>query len=348
MLSENLLEVRCECMQLAQVGQAGMFGDPRLPPYHYRFNWVDSHDREKYINGCLECINTKPEIDRVETEVLREGILKAIRPLSREIMSRAYPEFVADLARPRLLEASVRMALIKKIGPTDFPLRLTVHRIGEDTFRIENDIAALARITTAEAHRIVEAGLMGIAGLSQAIQEMGAYEALSGFRDEEMPLFQEKLSFLAELASSRKPESEFQRVIEIKNLPHFSSELVGVKVDQLLKIRDSSEAREFRDWLTGAGDFTEKEINDQVAGLRAKAGLKISGAGGRSVRLLVTNLAGLLQPVAGVVAGVFDAIWSEKILPRSGVAAFVNELYPSIFERSQGAKGDDLRIINRQ
>lgn len=346
LLSENLLEIRCECLQLAQVGQSGMFGDQRLPPYHYKFNWVDAHDRGKYINDCLGCLNSRPGLGRVEIEALRESILKAIRPLSRDIMSRAYPDFVADLMRPRLSEASVKMAAARRIGLIDLPTRLDAHQLSEDTFRIDNDIAAFARITTGEAHRIVEAGLMGIAGLSQTIQEMGVFNALSGFREEEIHLFQEKLSFLAGLASTGKIESDFQRVIEIKNLPNFSSELVGVKIDQLLKVRDSSEAREFRDWLRGSEDLTEKEINDQVAGLRARAGLRTTGNGGKAIRFLLTTIAGV-NPVLGLVSGALDTFVYDRFLPRSGIAAFVNELYPSLFEQTLRSKNDDLRIINR-
>ena len=344
LLSENILEIRCECMQLAQVGQTGLFGDRRLPPYTYKFNWVDAHDKEKYIEDCIESAIVTAGLDEFKGRELSALIRGAVRPLSREMMSPVFQEFVADLRRPRLLEASVKIALTKRLGSADLPLRHVVHQVSEDTFRIDNDVASLTRITTAEAHRVVECGLMGLTGLSQAIQEMNAYSALSGFREEEMPLFREKLSFLADLASSRKLESQFQRVIEIKNLPHFSSELVGVKIDHLLKVRESSEAREFRDWLASSSVFAEKEITDQVAGLRARLGLKTSSASGKAVRFLITSLVGL-NPALGYLASAIDMFVLERIFPRSGVSAFVNELYPSIFESKTPVPGENLHVI---
>src|SRR6266496_2019698 len=35
LLSANLIEIRCECLQLTQTAQSGMFGDPVLPDLHY-------------------------------------------------------------------------------------------------------------------------------------------------------------------------------------------------------------------------------------------------------------------------------------------------------------------------
>ena len=120
-----------------------------------------------------------------------------------------------------------------------------------------------------------------------------------------------------------------------------------MKVDQLLKLRDSSEAREFREWLRRSEDLTEKEINDQVAGLRARAGLKTTGKGGKAIRFLLTTVAGAVNPVLGLVSGALDTFGLDSLLPRSGIAAFVNELYPSLFEQTLRSKNDDLRIINR-
>src|SRR6476660_5200994 len=36
LLSTNLIEIRCECLQLAQTSQSGIFGDPILPNFHYQ------------------------------------------------------------------------------------------------------------------------------------------------------------------------------------------------------------------------------------------------------------------------------------------------------------------------
>jgi hypothetical protein len=333
LLSANLIEVRCECAQIAQVAQSGLAGNKILPPYTYKFNWIDAQDKQWYLEENLRGIREAPGLDGKQAEVLAEKITGTIRPLPPDIRLQVCPTFFSEIQNGPILNASIRMAIERELGSVDFPLKLSLHQIDEDTFRVQNDIAAIAGITTGRAHRIVEAGIMGVAGLSQTIKEMELYSALSGFRDEDLPLFRKKLAFLYDVASSQKKEHEFQRVITLADLPGYSSESGNMNIEKLLKVRDSSEAREFRDWLASCGDAEEKEIRERVAGLRTRAGLKVGGTTGKSIRFLATSLTGLAPvPGIGLVAGVLDQAL-DKILPRSGVAAFVNELYPSIFKR---------------
>ena len=179
----------------------------------------------------------------------------------------------------------------------------------------------------------LERGLLGIVGLLHTVAQMRAYSAISGFRDEELPLFRHKLGFLAATASSQNREDNFRRVIEIAELPDFPIGEKGINVEKLLKVRDSAEAREFRDWLSGMGDSKDQEIKERISGLRATLGLKASSTAARAMRFLVTTGIGLIPHAIGpaVAVGAFDQFILDKILPRSGIAAFVNELYGSIF-----------------
>jgi hypothetical protein len=167
---------------------------------------------------------------------------------------------------------------------------------------------------------------------------MKVYSALSGYRDEELPLFRHKLDFLAEATSSQPRERGFQRVLDIAGLPEFSTS-DAINVDKLLKVRESTEAREFREWLGSIGNAHEKEIKERVEGLRVKVGLAISGTVGKVVRCLVTSGLGFVpgQEVHALALTLVDQFLLDKLLPRSGVAAFVHELYPSIFRSSDAA-----------
>jgi len=60
---------------------------------------------------------------------------------------------------------------------------------------------------------------------------------------------------------------------------------------------------------------------------------------GRAVRLLTTTGIGAIPGVglvAGFAASIVDAFLLEKVLPRSGVVAFLSDLYPSVFEDQVG------------
>jgi hypothetical protein len=335
LLAAKLIEVRCECLQLAQVGQSGQFGDRVLPLFSYKFDWFDAHDRPKYIRDCLMDLHSVPTLQRKQVSKLKRAIDATIQPLPREAMrAQLFPVFQNELLHNQsLVRASIEMTLRKRLGLNDAPFSLAIHQDALDIFVVETDLHHRARISELEGHKIVESGIMGVAGLTQSIGEMKYYSAISGFRDEELPLFRNKLDFLASTASSQSKENSFRRVIDISGLPQFSAEDGAINVERLLKIRDTPEAREFRDWLGGIGQSTDKEIEDRVAGLRTKAGLKVGSDAGKAMRFLATWEVGLVSPIlTTTLVGLLDQFLLDKLLPPSGIAAFVNELYPSIFE----------------
>lgn len=335
LLASRLIEIRCECLQLGQTAQAGLHGDPKLPLFSYKFSWLDAADRSKYISDCLEDWTAVPSLQYKQVSKLKRAIDGAIRQLpAQEMRSSLYPGVQSELLHnPRLVKAAVAMVLRQRFKVSDVPFSLTVRQEADDVFVVETDVHQNAGISEVEGHQAVETGILGISGMTQSIGEMKFYSAISGFRDEELPLFRQKLDFMASGLSSEAKEANFRRVINIGGLPQFSSGAGTLDVEKLLKIRESSEVREFRDWLVEVGDATDAQIADRIAGFRARAGLAISGNPGRAMRFLVTSAAGLALPVVGAaLVSSLDQFILDKILPRSGIAAFVNELYPSIFK----------------
>jgi hypothetical protein len=340
LLAAKLIEIRCECLQLGQMGQPGMFGDPRLPLFSYRFNWIDAHDKTQYVHQCLQDLHGTPGLRNKQVIKLKGAIAGAIRPLPPDLRTQLFPPFQNELLNNnRLVKAAVEMEIRRKLHIGGVPFSVAVHQEGEDIFRAETDLHHRAKISEAEGSRIIEVALLAVAGLSQSIGEMKVYSALSGFRDEELPLFRHKLDFLADATSTQNRERDFQRVMDITGLPEFSTNGSAVDVDKLLKVRDSIEAREFRDWLGGVGQADEKEIRERVDSLRVKVGLAVGGKTGKLMRFLVTNAVGLIpgQQIHSLILNALDQFLIDKLLPRSGVAAFVHELYPSIFKISEAA-----------
>jgi len=335
LLAANLIEIRCECLQLGQVGQSSLFGDRVLPPFHYRFNWIDAHNRQKYIHDGLQYMHGTPSLQHKQAAKLKGAIANAIRPLPEGMRAHLWPIFQNELLHnPRLVKMAVEMAVQTRIGLSNVPFSVAVHQQSEDVFKVETDLPHLAKIDEPTAHKIVERGLLGVAGLTQSIGEMKVYSAISGFRDEELPLFRHKLDFLADAISSQAREKQFRRVIDLAGLPEFPMTEGAVSVEKLLKVRDSSEAREFRDWLGSVPNASDDDIRDHVASLRARAGLKVGSGTGKAMRFMITSGLGLVPgaAAAALVLSAADQFILDKLLPRSGIAAFVNELYPSIFD----------------
>ena len=80
------------------------------------------------------------------------------------------------------------------------------------------------------------------------------------------------------------------------------------------------------------------EIKERIGSLRAKFGNLTQSYTGKLVRLLATTGIGLIPPpvglVAGALAGFLDTFLIERVLPKSGVVAFLSSLYPSIFDEN--------------
>lgn len=185
LLSANLLETRCECFQIAQVGQSGMFGDPILPLLSYKFNWLDANDRTKYISDCLQGMHDVPGLTHKNAVRLKRAVADSIVPLSKDDKLQFGSNFLLDFRNEKFLKFSVNLSLQKHLGQCDIPFKFKVHQEDGDRFKVETDIAELTNLSQIETHKIVEAGLLGVAGVSQVIGEMKAYNALSGFRNEE-------------------------------------------------------------------------------------------------------------------------------------------------------------------
>jgi hypothetical protein len=180
----------------------------------------------------------------------------------------------------------------------------------------------------------MKSSLLGIAGVDQRLGEMNAHNALSGFTLEEVPLFSSKLASLAEAVSSQRTEERFQRVVAIAGLSDVVPDC-QIDAEKLLEIRNQPEAMEFRAWLSGIDKFSDSEISELVASLNSKIGLLAQTTVGKALRLAVTTAVGLLPPhvglPAGVVLGVLDQFAWDKFARRSGVSAFISEMYPSVF-----------------
>jgi hypothetical protein len=334
LLAANIIEIRCECFQMTQVAQSGLFGDPVMPPFHYRFNWIDAHDRKKYIHDGLQHMHESSGLQHKQIVKLKATIAAAIRPIPADIRPELWPAFQNELVHnPRLVKKAVEMAVRSRLGLIDVPFSIKVHQEANNDFRVETDLGHLLKIDEVAAHKVIEEGLMGIAGLSQCIMEMKAYSAISGFRENELPLFRHKLDFIADAVSSQDSENSFRRVIDLAGLPCIPMSEGAVSVEKLLRVRNSSEAREFRDWLGGVAQASDDDIKDRIRSFKAMAGLEVSGASGKVMRFLITNGLGIVPgwTVPALVLSAVDQFVVDRFLPRSGIAAFVNELYLSIF-----------------
>jgi hypothetical protein len=175
---------------------------------------------------------------------------------------------------------------------------------------------------------------LAIGGLNQRISEMKAYTAMSGFRDAEVPIFEQKLSFLERQITPEPQEERFKRVHTLKGFQDLDDLVNSGKVDlmKVLAIRETKQCKEFRDWLWSIDSATDAEIEERITSLRERLSWYAHGTTGKSIRWLSSIGIGLAGNVAGAATGLLDNFLLEKLLPNPGAVSFLNQLYPSIFK----------------
>ena len=330
LLNSGALEIRCDCAQFAE----GQFSTPACPPLTFQFHVIEAHIRDQYLIDNLAEVNRAPALSSRELMALRSAVVRAVKqPDNREMFRSAVaPAFESDvLHNIPLLKAAVRFVLAKEKGITtidDFVLRF--HKVGDDRYEAETNLPQNLTLTVDDIHGVLKTAVLGISGVDQRLGEMKAHVALSGFTAEELPLFRSKLDSLAEAVGSQGQEQRFQRVVAVAGLPEISSDS-QIDIERVLELRTDPEALEFRAWLTDIDKYTDAEIRERIDSFNAKLGLAAQTGTGKLLRLLVTTVVGIVQPLGGIALGALDQFAWDKFADRSGIAAFVHELYPSIF-----------------
>ncbi len=339
LLRNGALKIRCECAQLAR----GQLQGPSLPPMTYHFLYLDAHDHEYYVHRCLQNIHDSPGLTHREILRLKRDVVEAIqRPHgesdSDRVRDRISPALESDLLHNRVLvETALRLQLARMQQSASPQFTFEINKVDTDTFSVTTDLAERCALSGDACEGAFQGAFIAVGELQQRLAEMQAYEALSGFGDDDVPLFRAKLASLGSLATSANSEARFRRVISIA-LPSLTLDSgTKISVDKLLEIRASSELREFRDWLGTTDSATEEEILQRVGGIRARLGVFAQSTTGKTVRFLVGAGTTLLSGGAGIITGLavsaIDQFLIERVLPRTGIAAFVSELYPSLFEQ---------------
>ena len=330
LLDSGLIQFRCEVTQIGSERDAEL---KKLKKPTFSLIWIEAHDWDKYFSDCLADVHANLSLPDGKWLELRSRIEKCVRPVQPSIRQDIGLGFVGTLdSASDVLAESIRLAGRRRRTPLVFPAFETrVERI-DDLIHVESDLSR-KRIPHEELWEIFRDGLMGIGSLEQTIGEMKNYEALGGFNPEELPVFEKKMSGLARLAYAGNVEKRITRVAKLTGLPRFSPEKMLLNVDKLLRARESDDLCLFRDWLATSDGLTDETVREMLRGYRAVVSNFVRGGSVTMSRLMIEGILGLFQPIAGIALSVLDTFLIEKLLPRSGPAAFVNNTYPSLFQK---------------
>ncbi len=224
LLSSGALEIRCDCAQFME----GQFNTAAAPPLTFQFHVIEAHGRDQYV------INNLSEVNRIalsprELMNLQSAVVSAVhQPDNRTMFSSLVaPSFESDLLHnSSLLGCAVHFVLAKEKGIRDAQFDLRLHKVGEDRYQAETDMPQKLSLSLEDTHKLIRAALMAISTVDLRLGEMNMHTALSGFTEEELPLFDKKIESVGR--GSAANEARFQRVVALAGLPEFSP---GSRID---------------------------------------------------------------------------------------------------------------------
>jgi hypothetical protein len=348
LLDSGAVRIVCDAMTAGQVGQLAFLkttanrGGP-LPLGSYRIASVgippEGQARWDYVHQALQEVH-RAAIPLKEVRKVKRALASRLLTYSSDAANAGVSDTQAELLQrhPVFWEA-IRHAVMTETGidPGSDP-DFEVEDLGHDgDVRVTTDLVRKHGLSSEQVHKLVERGILAVAGMNQRIQLMKSFEAVTGFQEDEVQLFEKKLSFLVKQLDPTAQEQRFERIATIGGLPNLDGLPAGttIDVDRLLKIRDDAECRELRTWLRNVDSETDEEINARFESVRAHLASAIEGRGGRIVRFLVTSGVGAIPVVgaaAGPLANAADSFLLEKVVGKPGPATFLSKNYRSIFK----------------
>lgn len=341
LLESGALRIQCEAITMGQTGQTGILESRKkkgiLPLGSYNLNVVNIAYRQNYISQCLQIVHKAPGLNLKQAIKLKRALVESLVKTPDGAGNDALQATLLDLHNTELLQ-HVTSNAVRQIAGIEIPkneIVVTAHRLDEEDFRLESNLSKLHYFDDIQIHKILENSALAIGSLNLRIEQMRMYNAISGVIGEDLPILGRKLDFLAQDIAPQFQEQQFSRVIEIAGLPDISAD-AKIDAEKLLHVRESRECREFRHWLQGINTLSDDEIREHLISLKSQIDNLIQSGAGKFVRFLTTTAIGFI-PGAGMALGpaasALDMFLADKVFSQPGPAAFINRLYPSIFEK---------------
>jgi hypothetical protein len=338
LLKSGALKIQCEAHSIASAGQGllpGQGPEYKLPLCSYRLGVVWSPDPDGYISDCLKYVDQIAGMNLKQTIKLKRAIVDAIVRSPENAGFPALTSTKADLGNTPLLQMLVARAA-KAFGGVEVApeaVKVRAELLDAEAIRLESNLGKVGLDHETE-HKVLERALLAVAGMNYRVEEMSNFSAISGVLEDEKEFLTSKVGFLLREIAPQTAERRFDRVVEIAGLPDFDSSSTDfIDVQKLLKVRESQECVEFREWLQKIDSLTDEQIREQVGALNSKVASILQSTAGKTVRFLVTKVLGnVLAPGASTVADAVDAFLVDLVCRQSGPAVFLNRLYPSILQ----------------
>ena len=306
-------------------------GKRELPLFEFEQGIVDIADREKLIVDGLRSLQQVSGLSNANRAELSELVTKRVLKPGSDYGPNLLAQIRIDLRSNSKLISAILAKEHAELRGKEITVNLEELKPGVQ--RITTNIQQLIGVNSDVEHAMLEKAIIGVSKLNQIIANMKEYNALTLLEEGDVDALFGKVEGVVAPYNPKLEEDKFLRVLEFTEIPDL---LNTGKIDtaKLLEIRESTECREFRGWLSSTDQLDDAQLNKLINGLRARAGAFIATPKGKAIRLAVSAGLGLIPPPHGPVIalaeGALDMFLLEKLLPAPGPLSFLTRTVPSI------------------
>lgn len=348
-LKSGVISINCFAVTTGSLSPS--FPTDNLPPgrvrplFHYSFaviSTAEPYDSYDNVNLLFDRVLPRLNLKGRQTKRLRKAIYTSLAKPNPQPNDLPIEQTARDLfTYPQVLPQLCALAIKKRFGKNipSSAIKVIPTQLAPKDFKVQNNLQSDLGFNQLDAHKIIESALLSIVSQYDRLEMMRWHSAITGFSNEDYPLFEEKINFLFESLSPEKRERRFQRVIEIKGLPRLSPERSrSIDAHRLLEIRESPECITFRHWLTSIDEMTDQEVSELGRSISDQVGMFVRSTPGRVLRFLATTALGIITPpgiiqAAPITLSALDTFLFEKVLAKPSPTTFIDEIYPSIFRQ---------------
>lgn len=338
LLKSDRFRIHCDLAAVTQIGQYG-YRDVLLPLGSYCFSPLRLVDHRDYISKCFEEIEKAGCVGGRKMIKLKEDISRVLIPHSNSLGDQAVEKLNQDLRDDHPVIKDAVLLTVKKQRQIEISreqLLLKIEEIREKEFRVETNLGNLLDISEEEVHSCVERSLLGVAGLNRRMEDMDFHEAITVFRDDELPLFRR---ILDQLVFKLQPEAvnRFRRVLSFGDFPDLSAACAAgeVSLQKVLEIAESPECQDFRRWLSEVDSISDEELQSKFRSTKEKMLRLANGDTGKVIRWSASTGIGFIgTPAVGIVVGLLDSFLLDRFIPKPGPISFLSSHYRSIFSKN--------------
>jgi len=204
-------------------------------------------------------------VNDVQLNEIHASILPTMRVIDGSTLKTS-DDFRADIESKQEFLVEIFIDSLEKELPIHTSnVQISIEEVHDETFQINTNIGKILNINDERLHELFKKPFFEITGTNLQLHRMRAVEAAAGLTEVQTDITARRLDFLSKLHTQSDIRPTFARVIEIARVPFLEPRSV-IDVAELIKLRESSEACAFRDWLQHSQKLQDNEIEELLTG----------------------------------------------------------------------------------